>query len=66
MAQHTEKWFVKREAQQGKGMGEPPSEEELLPDLCLPSGELPVSFPTPDSLWDLPLGAHSPLSRDGS
>ena len=43
-----------------------PSEEELLPDLCLPSGELPVSFPTPDSLWDLPLGAHSPLSRDGS
>ena len=25
-----------------------------------------VSFPTPDLPWDLPLGAHSPLSQDGS
>ena len=25
-----------------------------------------VPFPTPDLPWDPPLGAHSPLSQDGS
>ena len=44
MGQHIEKWFVKREAQQRKGVGKPPSEQKLLPGLCLPSGQLPGFF----------------------
>ena len=65
VVQHIEKWF-KIEAQQRKDVSEPFSEEELLPGLCLPSGQLPGFFPTSDLPWDLPLGAHSPLSQDGS
>ena len=43
VVQHIEKWF-KIEAQQRKGVSEPFSEEELLPGLCLPSGQLPGFF----------------------
>lgn len=79
MGKHREKWLVKIEAQQRKGVGVPPSEEgqskEMVKSLIwgsssgsLFSFRLIIRFLFPHLTYPgtLPLGAHSLFSQDGS
>ena len=40
--------------------------KSVLLGLCLPLTNYLVSFSTPELPWDPLLGAHAPLSQDGS